>query len=219
MIDAVLFDMDGVLLVTERIGVTAMREAAAALGYPMADELYYRTLGVTNAQARAIYMDALGPEYPYDKAVRGFLTRFSEINKEGKIPYKDGAVEALTALKAAGVRTALATSTERWLVEEYMAQKPELSALLDVKICGGEARRSKPAPDIYLLAAERLGVAPERCAGVEDSLNGVRAIRAAGMTCVMVPDLLAFDERFAPYVDVKLGSLRELPGCVAARRG
>ncbi len=71
-------------------------------------------------------------------------------------------------------------------------------------------QRSKPAPDIYLLGAKMLGLSPAECAGVEDSVNGVKAIRAAGMLCVMVPDVVPYGPELSPYVDVCLGSLHEL---------
>ena len=84
----------------------------------------------------------------------------------------------------------------------------------DVIVTGDRVAHGKPAPDIYLRAAELLQLAPAECAGVEDSLNGVKAVRAAGMRSVMIPDLLPYGPDFAPYVDVRLNSLHELLGAL-----
>ena len=119
-------------------------------------------------------------------------------------------MEALAGLKARGLKLALATSTVRPLVTEYFARMPEVARHFDATVCGGEVPCGKPAPDIYVAAARAVGCEPADCLGVEDSFYGVQAIRAAGARCVMIPDLLPYDERFAPYVDHRLQSLHDL---------
>ena len=212
MIKAVLFDMDGVLIDTERMGQRVMNEVIESLGYQPSATLYPKVLGATNEAGRRAFEEELGADYPYDEHVRRFLDVYARVNATGDIPRKPGADECLRALKAMGIRTALATSTATWLVNDYFAKSlPDWALLLDARVTGAEVKRSKPAPDIYLAAAAAVGCAPGECVGVEDSLNGCRAIRAAGMTCVMVPDLLPFGEPFAPYVDRVIGNLAELP--------
>ena len=108
-----------------------------------------------------------------------------------------------------GVATALVTSNGQAVVREYLAISG-FAPYFDQVITGEMTQRSKPAPDIYLLGAKLLGLPPAECAGVEDSVNGVKAIRAAGMMCVMVPDVVPYGPELSPYVDVCLGSLHEL---------
>ena len=98
-------------------------------------------------------------------------------------------------------------------VQEYLDING-FGPLFDVIVTGDRVAHGKPAPDIYLRAAELLQLAPAECAGVEDSLNGVKAVRAAGMRSVMIPDLLPYGPDFAPYVDVRLNSLHELLGAL-----
>ena len=210
MIRAVLFDMDGVLLDTEVLGLRAMADITADLGYKVDRAFYQTTLGVPNAECKQIYQEAFGPDFPYDVAIERFRAYFSEYNRTCAMPRKAGLMECLEGLRARGHKIVLATSTVRSLVEEYFAAMPDMAAMFDGKVCGGEVPRGKPAPDIYLAAARIAGYAPVECVGVEDSLSGARAIRAAGARCVMIPDLLTYDESFKPYVDNVLPSLRAL---------
>ena len=106
------------------------------------------------------------------------------------LPTKKGLAECLTGLRARSLRLALATSTDRAIVERYVQATPAMQNAFDVMICGPEGGRSKPAPDIYLEAARRLGLEPGECLGVEDSRNGLRSLTAAGCVSVMIPDLL-----------------------------
>ena len=201
MIRAALFDMDGVLLDTETLGQQAMVRISAELGHPISESFYLKTLGVPNAECREIYKSGMGADFPYDEAVERFLRFFSDYNRTRPLPRKPGLTECLTGLKARGLRVVLVTSTVRPLVMEYFAAMPDMAACFDALVCGGEVPRGKPAPDMYLAAASAVGCAPAECAGVEDSFFGVQSIRASGARCVMIPDLLPFDERFAPYVD------------------
>ena len=210
MIRAVLFDMDGVLLDTEVLGLQAMGQIAADLGYTVDRAFYQTTLGVPNAECKQIYQNALGKDFPYDLAIERFRAYFSEYNRKNTMPRKDGLMECLQGLRARGHRIVLATSTVRPLVEEYFAAMPDMAAMFYGTVCGGEVPKGKPAPDIYLKAARVAECNPTECVGVEDSLSGARAIRASGAHCVMIPDLLPYDERFQPYVDDVLPNLRAL---------
>lgn len=210
MIRAVLFDMDGVLLDTELLGFTAMRDIAADYGYNADLAFYQSTLGVPNAECEPIYLRALGPAFPYAQAMERFRAFFADYVQKRPLPWKPGLLECFAGLRARGLKMALATSTVRPLVDAYFAKMPEVAAYLDAVVCGGEVPRGKPAPDIYLAAAGAVGAQPGECLGVEDSLAGLRSLRAAGAVSVFIPDLLPGDERFAPVVDHQLPSLAQL---------
>ena len=210
MIRAVLFDMDGVLLDTETLGLQAMTQIAQELGYPIDRAFYLTTLGVPNAECGHVYRNALGQDFPYEVAMKRFQQYFHDYNRTLSLPRKPGLMECLTGLRRRGLRIALATSTIRSLVDEYFAAMPDVAACFDGTVCGGEVSHGKPAPDIYLAAARSVGCEMSECVGVEDSVNGVRSVRASGAHCVMIPDLLPCDARFTPYVDNCLTSLTEL---------
>lgn len=210
MIRAVLFDMDGVLFDTEVLGFQAMSRIAQSLGYAIDLPFYQSTLGVPNTEAEPFYRAKLGTAFPYETAMQRFRAFFAEYNRKQGLPHKPGLLPCLTGLKARGLRLALATSTLRPLVAAYFQAMPDVAACFDATVCGGEVPNGKPAPDIYIAAANAVGCTPGDCLGVEDSLNGVRSIRAAGAGCVLIPDLLPYDERFAPCVDYRLQSLMEV---------
>jgi len=210
MIRAVLFDMDGVLLDTETLGFRAMRRIAAEFGYTVDLAFYRTTLGLTNGECYRAYIAGLGEAFPYEEASERFARYFTQYSRARSLPRKPGLTECLEGLRARGIRIALATSTARTLVNEYFASMPDLGPYFNGMVCGGEAPRGKPAPDIYIAAARAVGCAPEECVGVEDSFGGLQAVHASGARCVMIPDLLPYEESFRPYVDDCLAGLGEL---------
>ncbi len=210
MIRAVLFDMDGVLFDTEEMGLAAITQIAAELGYTVDRDFYRKTLGVPNAECEGIYRAALGEAFPYQTAMERFRAYFKAYNEAQTLPFKPGLLDCLAGLKERGLKIALATSTVRPLVQGYFQKMPYIAAYFDATVCGGEVPRGKPSPDIYLAAADAVGCAPAQCMGVEDSFYGVQAVRAAGARSVMIPDMLPYGERFAPYVDDCLPSLHAL---------
>ena len=196
MIRGVCFDMDGLLFDTESLGADKMRDAVALQGYQLDSVPWEECLGQNDASIKA----ALRRWFAGIDTERFFADWWSLMLKhirEKGVPEKAGAREALESLRTHGFRTALATSSSVGTVQEY----------LDINGFG-------PLFDVIVRAAELLQLAPAECAGVEDSLNGVKAVRAAGMRSVMIPDLLPYGPDFAPYVDVRLNSLHELLGAL-----
>jgi HAD superfamily hydrolase (TIGR01509 family) len=117
-------------------------------------------------------------------------TLYDRIIEQDGLPIKEGAYELLDYLQANGIKIGLATSTNAERVNRHL-ELSDMKKYFDAVVTGDTVPNGKPAPDIFLIAAERMGVAPADCMGVEDSFNGVRAVRAAGMYTVMVPDMIA----------------------------
>ncbi len=209
MIRGVCFDMDGLLFDTERMGAEVMDQAAALQGCSLTEEQWRSVIGqslaATQSALRSWFGQRIDPQRFVDDWCRLMLER---VRKDG-MPLMPGAREALEMLRRRRVATALVTSNGQAVVREYLAISG-FAPYFDQVITGEMTQRSKPAPDIYLLGAKLLGLSPTECAGVEDSVNGVKAIRAAGMLCVMVPDVVPYGPELSPYVDVCLGSLHEL---------
>ena len=202
--------MDGVLLDTERLGTTLVPRLIRELGFEPPADLLDRIRG-TNTQASArIYREVFGPDFPKGELNRRFSVELMRLAGDGSIPLKPGLKECFEGLRQRGLRTALATSTDRDIVEHYRRHIPLLRNAFDETVCGMEIVNGKPAPDIYCKAAEKLGLTPEECVGVEDSRNGLLSLRAAGCHSVMIPDMLPYSEALAPYVDSLLSDLTEL---------
>lgn len=212
MIQAVLFDMDGVLIDSERLGREVFIQVNRELGYRASVAFYKSTMGLNSEACQAACKKHFGERYPFWRMEDAWRAQMTEYARSG-MPQKPAALECLLELKGMGVTTCLATSSSRPMVNIYLESLP-FGPYLDHILCGEDAANGKPAPDLYLAAARAAGVPPERCMGVEDSRNGLRSLRAAGIPAVMVPDLLPYDDEFAALCDFKLDSLAELPRLV-----
>ncbi|GAA4868676.1 HAD family phosphatase [Saccharopolyspora cebuensis] len=185
---AVLFDMDGTLVDSEKLWTIAMDDFAAANGGALADATRERMVGSNMPRSMRMLLGDLGlPAEETDVVVAGkwVATRVTELFGEG-LEWRPGAREALRAVRAAGLPVALVTSTIRSITE--LALDTLGHDTFDVTVCGDEvAGRNKPLPDPYLKAAALLGVAPADCLAVEDSPTGVAAAEAAGCAVLAVP--------------------------------
>lgn len=188
MIKGVISDMDGVMLDSEKLYVRFWCEAAQSLGFPMKKE---HALGIRSL-ARVFAIEKLqgwfGTEFDYDSVRNKRIELMDKYVAENGIEAKSGAKELLIWLKQNGYKTALATATPVDRASLYLKQVGLLE-FFDVICSAREVKRGKPEPDIYLLAAKRLGLAPGECMALEDSQNGVRSAFAAGCKTVLVPDL------------------------------
>ena len=189
---AVLFDMDGLLLDSERVALAIMSACAAELGLVWNHQVGLRIIGRSVIDSNRILREHYGDDARLDALPGAFRTRYDRHIDDHAIPLKPGVMQLLDLLDAHGIAHAVATSTQR----ERAARKLERNGLLprfDALVGGDDVERGKPAPDIFLAAARALGVAPARCLVLEDSNAGARAGLAAEMAVVMVPDLLEPD--------------------------
>lgn len=184
---AVIFDMDGLLLDTERVCMTIFKEACHIQNLPFHEEIYLSIIGRNAAGIEQIFRQAYGNDY--DRLHQEWRTRYNKVVKHQAIPVKQGVIELLDWLKAHNLPMAVATSTEKSVAEKKLALAG-LTTYFDNLTTGCEVRQGKPDPEIYQLAAHRLKISPQKCLAFEDSNNGVRSAVAAGMITYQIPDLV-----------------------------
>lgn len=205
MIHAVIFDMDGLLTDSERVGLSAMQESGRVQGVELPLDMIQRTLGATAAFSCDLYHQHF-PHLDTQKLFVDFREKMHELARAGQIPLKKGARALLDCLAEKGIPCAVASSSPIQTVSLYLEKNGVLGAFQAI-VAGRKDIASKPAPDIFLLAAQQLNTPPEFCLVLEDSVNGVKAGRAAGMQVAMVPDLIPFTEALAPCCDHVLPDL------------
>jgi HAD superfamily hydrolase (TIGR01509 family) len=214
VIEAAIFDLDGVLLDSEEVW-DAVREAfVRERGGRYDAEVQRAMMGMSSGEwARYLHDSAGVPDEP--EAINAEVVRRMLAAYRGHLPLVPGAVEAVRRL-AEAFPLGLASSSNRPLIDTVL-ELAGLTELFRATVSSEEVARGKPAPDVYLETARRLGVAPERCAAIEDSHAGIRSARAAGMRVLAIPNpSYPPDDDALAQADLVLASLAELtPEAVA----
>jgi HAD superfamily hydrolase (TIGR01509 family) len=205
---AVIFDLDGVLLDSEQVWNEAKQELVTERGGSWHAQAPHAMMGMSSPEWSAYLRDEFGLDMETGEISDAVVARLEQIYRE-RLPLLEGAVEAVERL-AARWPLGLASSSNREIIDLFL----ELSGLMGrfaVTLSSEEVERGKPNPDVYLEVARRLGVEPSGCVAVEDSTNGIRAARAAGMAVVALPNphYPPDDEELAA-ADARIGSLPEL---------
>ena len=193
MIDAVVFDLDGVLLDSEEIWDRAREELALERGGRWHDRAQRDMMGMSSTEWSRYMHETIGLPEPPEEINREVVRRLTELYRE-ELPVIPGAKEAVERL-AARWPLGLASSSNRELID-LVLELLGVAHLFRATVSSEEVARGKPAPDVYLEAARRLGIEPSRAAAVEDSQNGILAAQAAGMRVVAIPN-----PRFPPGED------------------
>jgi len=212
--DAVLFDMDGVIFDSEQLYMRCWEQLEGEFDVPGIRDVLIRCIGVNSQRTREIFLEAYGPDFPYDEAMAASFRKWKELLVDGRLPVKGGAPELLAALQGAGIPIAIASSTRTDVVRKELMDV-DLWKYFDAVIGGDQVTASKPEPDIFLEAMGQLSQAacedqplvPGACIVIEDSFNGIRAAHAAGMRPVMVPDLLQPTEEIRGLAEAVLPDL------------
>lgn len=209
MYKAVLFDMDGLIIDTEKHYQKAWIQAAKELGFNMTvkEQLYLRSC--TKKYAEPIMQKFFGPDFDYDKVRNRRKEIMDEDLKKFGIEKKPYVDEILDFLKEEGIKRALVTATHETKAREYL-KEIELEEKFDKVICADMVENGKPDPDIYLFACEKIGEKPSDCLALEDSPNGVRSAYSADVDVIMVPDLSEPDEELNKMILKSAGSLKDV---------
>ncbi len=199
MIKGVISDMDGVILDSEKLYVRFWCEAAYFYGFPMNREHALSIRSMARPFAIEKLQGYFGSEFDYDSVREKRIELMDAYVSQHGIEAKKGAQKLLGFLKENGYKVALATATPAQRAEEYL-RRVDLLKYFDYVASARMVKNGKPKPDIYLFAAEKLGLKPEECLALEDSVNGVRSAAAAGCKTVLVPDLDNPEEQLKPLL-------------------
>lgn len=217
MIKAVIFDMDGTLLDSERIGIKAWQYVIDKYSLPFDLSLPYRSIGLNYDSMKTLFLSELGEDYPFDKYWGYAKQYFAEFEKKNGIPVKPGFDELCTYLKANKVGMYVATST----YHASAANELEHSGILgyfDGIIGGDEITKGKPDPEIFIKSAEKTGFDKSECLIVEDSSNGLRAGIASGIRTVFIKDIVDVPSEITDKVFARCDDLSGVIGIISQIR-
>ncbi len=201
---SVIFDMDGTLLDTQSICVPAWEYAGREQGISGLGDCIPDVCGM-NEIGWTAYLEQNFSELDielFKKTMREYII------ENGKVTYKKGAEALISFLKGNGIKLALASGSSHASIDHHL-KEVGATDVFSVVVGGKDVENGKPAPDIFLLAAEKLGVNPKDCFVLEDSENGIRAGYAAGMKCIGIPDVTSFSEEVKSLMTAHLSSLDE----------
>ena len=189
--DAVIFDMDGLMIDSERVSIACWSEASEAMGIALPDGFFLQMVGLGDRDCERLLLQHID-----ETRIASLFSNchdLYEARTQAGLPLRPGILELLDLLKTHGVPRAVATSTRQPRANRKLGASG-LLPYFDSVVTSSDVQHPKPAPDIYLLAAQRLGKDPARCLALEDSPAGTRAAVAAGMTAIQVPDLVHPDD-------------------------
>jgi len=208
-IEAVIFDMDGVIFDTERVYLEHWIKVFEKYGYEMKKEIYVSVMGRGRGNVMKTFLEIYGESLPIVQMYKEKDELLIQAIEDGQVPMKPGAKEILNLLKENNLKIGLATSAKR----DRMIMQLKMGKIeneFDAIVCGEDITNSKPDPEIFLKAAKKLSVYPENCVGVEDSPSGIKAVYSAEMLALHVEDLKEADEEILKHCHKNFKNLFEI---------
>ncbi|MEM8810532.1 MAG: HAD family phosphatase, partial [Cyanobacteria bacterium P01_G01_bin.38] len=185
---AIIFDMDGLMLDSESIYHLAWQQAVQSLGYEFDSQLYLSLVGHSNAEAELLMGQFFGDTFPFQKFRADWTAYWHAHVQNHAIPVKPGLIELLDLLETHQIPKAVGTSSNLQEAEISLKGASIWHRFAHI-VTVDQVAAGKPAPDIFLRAVQKLGIAPSDCLVLEDSNAGVQAATTAGIPVMMVPDL------------------------------
>ncbi len=209
MFDGVIFDMDGLMVDTESIMQREVKKILQKMGYPPDENIILRLIGLTDRRTKEVLKEAFGEQFDYDLFLKLLLEKKEIAFYEEEIGIKKGLMELANYLKKENIKSIVATGSVRKHMD-FILKKAGILDDFPFSVCGDEVERGKPFPDIFLKAAEKLKLPPERCLILEDSQNGIIAAKNAGMPVIFIKDLVTPEKQYMEYVYAECSDLSEV---------
>ena len=188
-VQLVIFDMDGLMLDTEILALNGWKHVAPQLGVEISDELIYSLTGLSRKSCGQRMSEHFGPSFDFEAAIDLLHVYVDNYFAEHGVPLKPGLINILDKLEEMGIAKCVATSTAHKRAHDKLSMAG-IAHRFEAIVGGDQVVESKPAPDIFLLAAKTCGVDPAHCIVLEDSANGTLAAHRAGIRVIVVPDLI-----------------------------
>jgi len=188
MIQAVIFDMDGLMFDTERLAYTGYQKASGEMGFPLSIDLFKQMCGLSFSNCQKVFEKWFNGRFDFLQAEKICATYVNSYLATQPVPLKKGLMELLIYLSDNSLPAAIATSTPRHSAFKLW-ESSGVYGYIQQTVCGDEVQKGKPDPEIFLTAARKLNKDPKECLILEDSYNGIRAAHAAGAAACMVPDM------------------------------
>lgn len=209
MIKAVIFDMDGLMINSERVTFEGYQKVMNKMGLSISEEFYKTLLGKTLKTATELFYEIYGNDFPMEQVVCDVHQYMEDLFDTQGVPLKKGLVELLTYLKNNDYKTIVATSSHRDRVD-HILDIAHLTQYFDDSICGNEVAKGKPNPEVFLRACEKLKVQPTEALVLEDSEAGIQAAHAGNISVICIPDMKYPDPKFEKMTAKILDSLDQV---------
>lgn len=202
----VVFDMDGLMIDTERVIRYSWDVMGEKMGYARFGDNIFQTLGMNRVQRNRYFLEKYGEDFPLQEFLDGYHRVYEEYEKRQGIPRKKGLLELLELLNSLDIPMAVATSThQEHSIPEL--KKQGIFSYFSAIVTGDMVEKGKPDPEIYRTACERLEISPGETLALEDSYNGIRSAAGAGLKVIMIPDLLVDEKPVQECIYGKMESL------------
>lgn len=217
MIKALVFDMDGLLLDSERIVKRSWNDAGDEVGVPNVGEQIYHTLGMNRRARNEYFKKVFGEDFPLEEFNERTSVCFYRIVEKEGLPVKAGAKELLKYAKEHGYKIAVATSSSRQYARKVLTDAG-IYSYFDGGVFGDMVEHAKPDPEIYEKACESIRVRPEDAIALEDAPAGVRSAYAAGLKVIVIPDLVQPSKEILELTYQKFDTLNDVISLLEAER-
>lgn len=205
----IIFDMDGLMFDTERLGYDRVFGVVEKFGYTMLNNILDKTIGVNKKTAIEIFKNYFGEDFPAEEILIEKRRLVNEYLEKNGVPIKPGLLELLDYLDKYKIKKVVATSSYRKVAENILKKAGVYDRFDDI-VCGDEVQKSKPEPDIFLKALEKLNLLVDEVIILEDSRMGILAAHRANIKSIMVPDILPADEETKKLYYAECKSLLEV---------